>query len=768
MAVSIAFLFSTLIPAFLPVANAYGFPDCQSGPLKNNTVCDTTKDPITRAKALIDLFTVDELVENTDNGSPGVPRLGLPAYQWWSEGLHGVASSPGVNFSTSGQFNSATSFPQPILMGATFDDELIQEVATVVSTEARAFNNVGRAGLDFWTPNINPFKDPRWGRGQETPGEDPFHLSRYVFNLIQGLQGGLDPKPYFKVVADCKHFAAYDMDNWEGFVRYGFNAVVTPQDLSEYYLPPFQTCVRDAKVGSVMCSYNAVNGIPSCASSYLLQTILRDYWGFSDDRWVTSDCDAVGNIFSPHNYTPNAIEASASALKAGTDIDCGTTYGQNLGAALNQSLVSVDDLKLALSRQYASLVRLGYFDSAESQPFRQLGWSDVNTKSAQDLAYKAAVEGIVLLKNDGTLPLKKSVKNVALIGPWANATTLMQGNYAGVAPFLISPVQGAQAAGLTVSYAMGTGMATNDSSGFAAAISTAKAADVIVYAGGLDLTVEKEELDRVEISWPGNQLDLITQLSQLGKPFIVAQFGGGQVDDSALKSSKSVNAILWGGYPGQSGGQVLFDIITGKAAPSGRLPTTQYPANYVNQVPMTDMTLRPSSTNPGRTYKWFSGTPVFEFGFGLHFTTFSFSWATRPQSVFNIQTILRKAASSSSPVDLVNLTTVSVNVRNTGKVTSDYVALLFLSGKFGPAPNPNKSLISYTRLHSVSSGKTVQAKLPISLGSIARADDSGNLWIHPGTYQLTLDTPGKLSLSFRLQGIASQITEWPQDESSSA
>lgn len=209
---------------------------------------------------------------------------------------HGVANSPGVSFAPSGEFNAATSFPQPNVLGAAFDDELIKQVADVVSTEARAFNNVGRAGLDFWTPNINPYKDPRWGRGQETPGEDPFHLSHYVFNLIQGLQGGLDPKPYFKIAADCKHFAAYDMEDWHGNVRYGFNAVVSQQDLSEYYLPPFQTCVRDAKVASVMCSYNAVNGIPSCASSFLLQTVLRDHWGFSDDRWVTSDCDAVGNV----------------------------------------------------------------------------------------------------------------------------------------------------------------------------------------------------------------------------------------------------------------------------------------------------------------------------------------------------------------------------------------------------------------------------------------------------------------------------------------
>lgn len=243
-------------------------------------------------------------------------------------------------------------------MSAAFDDPLIKEVATIISTEARAFNNFGRAGIDFFTPNINPFKDPRWGRGQETPGEDPFHISQYVFNLIQGLQGGLDPEPYFKVIADCKHFAAYDLEDWNGNNRMSFNAIVTTQDLSEFYLPPFQSCVRDAKVASVMCSYNSVNGIPSCANSYLLQSILRDYWGFDNKgRWVTSDCDAVDNIFSTHHYTATYPQAVADALLAGTDVDCGTAYSLHLPDAFNQSLITRPDLEQALVRRYSSLVR---------------------------------------------------------------------------------------------------------------------------------------------------------------------------------------------------------------------------------------------------------------------------------------------------------------------------------------------------------------------------------------------------------------------------
>ncbi|KIJ31884.1 glycoside hydrolase family 3 protein [Sphaerobolus stellatus SS14] len=744
----------------LPTLNAlaYSFPDCTSPPLQGNAVCDTTKDPITRASALIKLFTPAELAANTVNVSPGVPRLGIPSYQWWSEALHGVAGSPGVSFAASGNFSYATSFPQPITMSAAFHDSLIKDVASVISTEARAFNNFDRAGIDFFTPNINPFRDPRWGRGQETPGEDPFRISQYVFNLIQGLQGGIDPEPFFKVGADCKHFAAYDIEDWEGNVRYGFNAVVSSQELSEFYLPPFQSCVRDAKVASVMCSYNAVNGVPSCANDFLLQTLLRDTWGFGEDRWVTSDCDAISNIFVNHNYTATITEAAAVALKAGTDLDCGTTYSAQLPAALNQSMIDVSDLQRSLTRQYASLVRLGYFDPAATQPYRQLDFSNINTPQAQQLAYQAAVEGIVLLKNDGTLPMKRGIQKLAIIGPWANATNQMQGNYAGTAPFLISPVQAAKTAGFNVSFTPGTTISGNDTSGFAAAVAAAKAADMVIFAGGIDNTIEAEAMDRTLITWPGNQLDLVKQLETVGKPLVVLQFGGGQVDSTVLKQSPSVNALIWGGYPGQSGGTAIVDILRGKAAPAGRLPLTQYPASYIS-VPMTDMSLRPSATNPGRTYKWFTGTPVFEFGHGLHFTTFTSTWQQKPATEFSIQSLFRGAK---NPLDLAPFTTFKINVQNTGHTQSDYVALLFANGTGGPAPHPNKELVSYTRLQGINPGQTVTATLPVTLGSIARADVNGNMWVFSGTYTVTLDTPGILSHTFKLTGKDVQISIFPQ------
>ncbi|KIP06623.1 glycoside hydrolase family 3 protein [Phlebiopsis gigantea 11061_1 CR5-6] len=753
---SIAFVLTATHIAFA------AFPDCINGPLKNNLVCNTSADPVARAKALVNELTLEEMANNTVNAAFGVPRLGLPAYNWWSEALHGVALSPGTNFSTSGQpFSSATSFPQPIIISAGFDDELVNAIATVISTEARAFNNAGRAGLDFFTPNINPFKDPRWGRGQETPGEDPFHIAQYVFQLVTGLQGGLSPDPYYKVVADCKHFAGYDLENWEGNSRMAFNAIISTQDLAEFYTPSFQSCVRDAHVGSVMCSYNAVNGIPSCASPYLLQNIVREQFGL--DGWITSDCDAVENVFDPHQYTTTAANASAVSMKAGTDVDCGTTYSSTLVDAVNQGLVDEDHVKTAMTRLYTSLVKLGYFDPAEKQPLRQLGWSDVNTPPAQALALTAAEEGIVLLQNDGTLPFAQSVKNVAVVGPMANATTQMQGNYQGIAPFLVSPFDGLNSAGFEVTLFDGTTVTGTDSSGFAAAVAAAKIADAVVYVGGIDETVESEGNDRTSIAWPGNQLDLIAELAQSGKPLVVIQMGGGQVDSSSLKSNKAVNALIWAGYPGQSGGTALANILSGKTAPAGRLPITQYPADYVDEIPMTDMALRPHDDGPGRTYKWFTGTPVFEFATGQHFTTFALSWASPPPATFAIGELVAGAKHAGVAfADLAPLGTFEVDVKNTGRVTSDYVTLLFSNTTAGPAPAPLQQLVAYTRVKGVAPGRTARAELTVKLGQIARVDENGDSALYPGTYNVWLDTTKEIMHSFELTGERTQIVDWPQ------
>ncbi|KAJ7496078.1 glycoside hydrolase family 3 protein [Mycena galericulata] len=753
----------SLTPAAV-VPFAYGFPDCVNGPLKGNAVCDTTKDPVTRAKAVISLFTTTELIQNSIHQSVGVPRLGLPPYNWWSEASHGVAwTGPGVSFADSGDFSYATSFPQPILLGGAFDDALTHAVATVISTEARAFANAQRAGLDYFTPNINPWRDPRWGRGQETPGEDSFHTAQYVAHLVSGFQGGVDPEPYIKVIAVCKHFAAYDMDDWGGIIQRQFNAIVTTQELSEYYFQPFQSCVRDTAANGVMCSYNSVNGVPACADDYLLTTVVRDYWGLSDEGWRVSDCDAIQSIYDEHNYTTSYQAAAAVALKAGVDINCGSIYYDYLQDALDEGLVVRADIEQALVRQYASLVRLGYFDSPEKQPYRQLNWDDVSTPSSEKLAYTVAAEGIVLLKNDGTLPLKKTLKTMALIGPWGNATDQMQGNYYGTPPYLITPLMGALAAGYEVTFVEGTTSVLDTSTdGFAAAVAAARLADVVVYAGGIDNSVEAEGLDRTTITWPGSQLNLIQTLAGVGKPFIVVQFGAGQVDDTWLLASKAVNAIVWAGYPGQSGGTAVFDVLSGKVAPAGRLPLMQYPADYVNAVPMTDMNLRPNTTsgNPGRTYKWYTGTPIIDYGFGLHYTTFTLQWQSTPASVYDINTLIERARSAAH-LDLGAFDTFGVTVHNAGHVASDFVALLFVNGTAGPAPYPNKALIGYTRVHGVSAGSAATARISVALGAISRTDTNGNAWIYPGDYSLSLDVPEQLTHRFVLIGEAVQLTEFP-------
>jgi len=340
----------------------------------------------------------------------------------------------------------------------------------------------------------------------------------------------------------------------------------------------------------------------------------------------------------------------------------------------------------------------------------------------------------------------------------------MQGNYYGTAPFLISPLMGAMAAGYSVTYVPGTSSVLDDSTdGFGDAVAAAKAADVVVFAGGIDETVEAEGLDRTTIVWPGSQLQLIQALAAVGKPFIVLQFGAGQVDDTWLLSSKAVSAILWTGYPGQSGGTAIFDVLMGVVPPAGRLPLMQYPADYVNQVPMTDMNLRPNKTsgNPGRTYKWYTGTPVIDYGFGLHYTTFALTWQTQPAAVYNIQTLVAKAKSAAH-LDIGAFDSFSVTVRNTGKTTSDFVALMFVkTTNAGPAPYPNKALVGYTRVHNVGAGAGATAKISVALNQIARTDTTGSAWLYPGAYTLIVDVPEQLTHNFVLTGTAAQLTDFP-------
>jgi len=740
----------------------WGFPDCANGPLKDTIVCDSSARPHDRAAALVSMFTLEELVNCSGNLMPAIPRLGLPPYQVWAESLHGIDRA---NWTDSGDFSWTTAFPSPILTMASLNRSLIHQIGSILSTQARALNNFGRYGLNVYSPNINPFRHPVWGRGQETPGEDANVLgSAYAFEYITGVQGGLDPYP-LKIIANAKHFVGYDIENWNNHSRLGNDMIISQQDLSEYYSPSFKTAIKDARVHSVMSSYNAVNGVPSSANTFLLQTLVRDTWDFVQDGFISSDCDAVYNVFNPHGYASTAELAASKSMLAGTDIDCGITYQFYMNNSFARGEISRSEIERGVVRFYSNLASAGYFDGANSK-YRDLDWSDIVSTDALNVSYQSAVESIVLLKNDGILPLSNT-SSVALIGPWANATTQMKGNYLplGNAPYLTSPLAAFQNSHFDVNYAFGTNITSNSTAGFENAISAAKMSDVIIFAGGIDNTVESEAQDRQEISWPGNQLDLIKKLSQLGKPLIILQMGGGQVDSSVLKASKNVNAILWGGYPGQSGGLALFDILTGKRAPAGRLTATQYPAKYAHQFAATDMSLRPNSSNgnPGQTYMWYTGKPVFEFGHGLFYTTFDTTSKSPREETYNIHDLLTRPHVGYNTVEQRPFFNYTVNITNTGAVESDYTAMAFVNSTAGPRPHPNKWLVGFDRLGELQPQSSQLLNIPISLDAIARTDVDGNRIIYPGKYELVLNNERSAIVKFTLTGNVTTLATWPKE-----
>lgn len=449
------------------------------------------------------------------------------------------------------------------------------------------------------------------------------------------------------------------------------------------------------------------------------------------------------------------------AITSGTDTICEVSKNTNVTGAYSEGDLDVAAIDQALTRLYTNLVRVGYFDPSSSE-YRSLGWNDVNTKESQALALQSAEAGIVLKKNDGLLPMNLKGKKVAVIGHWANATDQMLGGYSGIPPYYHNPLVAAKTLGLETFYAPGP-VAENSSvpdNWTAPALAAAKKADVVLYFGGNDLTVERESLDRTSISLPSSQADLIKKLANLGKPLVVAQLGG-QDDDTMLLDNPHVNAILWAGYPGQDGGTAVFNVISGDTAPAGRLPVTQYPAEYVDQVAMTNMDLRRGDSNPGRTYMWYNNS-VLPFGYGLHYTEFKASFSSRDlhSKTFNTEELVKQC--SKAHKDLCPFASIDVIVKNLGKVKSDFVALAFLSGEYGPKPFPLKTLTAYSRVKSIRPGCSKRINPPISLGNLARADSAGNTVLYPGLYSVLLDVPTQDKVTFTIVGKPVVLDEFPQ------
>ncbi|CAI4218474.1 unnamed protein product [Parascedosporium putredinis] len=617
----------------------FEFPDCENGPLADNLVCDVTASHADRAAALVEAMTIDEKLRKPRRTSSRPPRLRVV-----ERGPTRRRILPGVDFQDKGEFAAATSFANPILLSAAFDDDLVREIATVISTEARAFSNAGHAGLDYWTPN------------------DPRRIKGYVKALLSGLEGD-DPSKK-KIIATCKHYAGNDIERWGDVVRHNFSAPISLQDL----------------------------------------TVLRDHWGWDDEnQYVTSDCNAVGDFYTEHHWVETAAEAAAEAYAAGTDTVCEVGLLTDVVGAWNQSLLTEETIDRALTRLYHGLVRVGYFDPADSSDYRSLTWDDVNTEHAQKLALQSAVDGIVLLKNDGTLPLDYDAATpIAVIGHWGRAPSRCSEDTQAPRRTTPRPSPGRPQA--------------------------AENAELVYFFGGLHLNIEREDRDRTSIAWPAAQLALLEKVCALGKPCVVIQLGD-QIDDAPLLNNANVSAILWAGYPGQAGGTAVFDLLYGISAPAGRLPVTQYPASYAVDVPMTDMTLRPSDISPGRTYKWYADA-VLPFGHGLHYTTFEASFASELSATYDIQDLLETC--EERYLDLCAFDTVSVAVENTGDVLSDFVALVFVNGTYGPSPYPLKELVGYHRFRDVDGGESQEADIHLTLGDIARVDINGNAIVYPG------------------------------------
>ncbi|KAJ8769353.1 hypothetical protein K2173_002557 [Erythroxylum novogranatense] len=766
---------------YLCVANRVSpkFP-CEPPNYNSYAFCNKSLPVSTRAQSLVSLLTLQEKITQLSDNASGIPRLGIFPYEWWSESLHGIATNGrGVSF-TKGPIFAATGFPQVIVTAAAFNRSLWFLVASVIGVEARAMYNVGQAGLTFWAPNINIFGDPRWGRGQETPGEDPMVASTYGVEFVRGFQGanlrrvrgygsygfgkrraliedvGGDDDDGLVLSACCKHFTAYDLDKWENFSRYSFDAVVNEQDLEDTYQPPFKSCIQQGKASCLMCSYNRVNGVPACANKDLLRKA-RTEWGFKG--YITSDCDAVATIFESQNYTKSPEDAVAISLKAGMDINCGTYALRHAQSAVDKGKLQEEDIDRALLNLFLVLLRLGLFDGDPRKgQFAELGPKDVCTKEHKILALEAARQGIVLLKNDDKfLPLNKyAVSSLAVIGPLANNASNLGGDYTGYSCTPRSIFEGLKSYVKKTTYEVGCkDVPCNSVARFHEAILVAKRSDFVIIVAGLDLSQETEDRDRFSLLLPGKQMELVRSVAAASKrPVVLVLTGGGPVDVSFAKDDPRIASILWIGYPGEAGANALAEIIFGDYNPGGRLPMTWYPQSFT-KVPMTDMNMRPDCSRgyPGRTYRFYTGSQVYGFGQGLSYTNFTYSFLSAPEklslsesfSVTSSTRILSQIGEKPSYITVDGITScdrlrfrVEISVMNVGDMDGSHVVMLFSRVPKAVAGTPEKQLIGFDRVHTVSHGCTETSILVDPCDHLSIADKQGKRIMLLGDHVLLL------------------------------
>jgi beta-glucosidase len=666
-----------------------------------------------RARELVSQMTSAEKISQMMHGAVAIERLNIPAYNWWNECLHGV-----------GRAGIATVFPQAIGMAATWNIPLLAEIAVAISDEARAKhheflrNDVHDiyTGLTFWTPNINIFRDPRWGRGQETYGEDPYLTARMGVTFVKGLQG--DDPNYLKLVATPKHYAVHSGPEHD---RHVFDVHPSERDLWETYLPAFEATVREGQAASIMSAYNRVYGAPASASKLLLEDILRQRWGF--EGYVVSDCWAITDVYKHHRVVETAAEAAAISVKAGCDLECGDVY-PSLNEALELGLIDEATIDKSLIRLFTARYQLGMFDAPEDVPYAQIPLSVVDSEENRALALRTAQESMVLLKNDNLLPLSKSVGTVAVIGPNADDSEILLGNYNGTPSRSVTALAGIRAklgSDANVVYARGCGVFDPNTSGFEEAVAAAQQADVVIFVGGLSQAIEGEEGqveglpegfvsqgDRIRIDLPDVQEDLLKALHETGKPIVLVLMNGSAV---AVKwADANLPAILEAWYPGEEGGTAIADVLFGDYNPGGRLPVTFYKS--AEDLPaFTDYTMA------GRTYRYFTGEPLYPFGYGLSYTQFAYGNLT---------------VSAESISDGGTLT-VSVDVSNTGALAGDEVVQLYLSA--GREGYPLHQLGGFTRLH-LDAGQTQRVEFTLNANQFTRITDAGERVLDAGSFTL--------------------------------
>ncbi len=664
-----------------------------------------------RAEELVSRMTIEEAASQLRFDAPAIERLGIPEYNWWNEGLHGVARA-----------GTATSFPQSIALGATFDEELMGKIGETVSTEGRAKYNELSAmgdrdiykGLTFWSPNINVFRDPRWGRGQETYGEDPYLISRLAIPFIKGLQGDGE---YMKVAACAKHFAVHSGPEAK---RHEFDAKATPKDMRETYFPAFEACIKEANVEAVMGAYNRTNGEPCCGHSYI-KDIIRDEWGFKGH--FVSDCWAIRDFHEHHKVTKNSEESAALALNKGCDLNCGCTY-VHLMKAYNKGLVTEDAIRGAAVRLFTTRFLLGMFDKTE---YDNLNYLDVETKESIALAKRASDEAVVMLKNDGILPVNKDkVKIISVIGPNADARRPLMGNYYGTSSEYITALEGIRkAAGddVRILYSEGCDLSltkpdplSRDYNTLAEAEAVMRRSDLVILCIGLNETLEGEEGDqgnqyasgdKKDLAFPRPQLKLIETVIKTGKPFVTVVMTGSAMDLTRLSETSS--AILQAWYPGARGGLSIGDIIFGNVNPSGKLPVTVY--RSTEDLPdFEDYSMK------NRTYKYIEKAPLYPFGFGLTYGRLEISGAS---------------ASDTSASARENGLDITVSVKNNGTLKTGEVVQLYAKALEDKNEVRNFKLVGFKRI-CLEAGASEDVVISITSDSLKVVKEDGSKAVPEG------------------------------------